>query len=608
MRKLSVWNEQYSPGESIDLLRDLALSHCLKGGKQGAEISQLVRSCRFRELCDYEFSYDLGATPEEVRHCRQALAFFTKLEDLDIGIDKEAVAYEKFVKSEELCASTNDIFDLRERGEFFFLPRVESVLYRAQRKIAYILGDVPSFEQLGFRFGPGATTRTRKRVASVRRKLSDKIACSQDLIPYVKTLLGEMPQLSYSTADVYVDDGEEIVASVPVLIEDASLSFVAKNAKTYRTIVTEPPLNSMFQLGVGDYMFERLARSGLNLRSQELNQNLACLGSLTDALATLDLESASDTVALGLVTDLLPFDWALFLSRGRSSRVRSSRNKDPITLSKFSSMGNGFTFPLESLIFWAIAGSCCERGEVVTVYGDDIILPTSRVALCVEVLTACGFIINRKKSYTTGPFRESCGKDYYRGMDVRPFYQKEWVSPRTLFILHNFYVRKGEADLAKRVRGWIHPCLQLFGPDGYGDGHLLGFHLKKVKPRHTRNGYSGYLFDTFTVKGRSDIRPAPGDYVLPAYSIYRRSPDTLLDVTELLSTQLASSRRTGFVPAASLLRSNFLQSDTFSTKVEGAPLPLADSANVDEPSHPTKVLTLPGSDGYKRISVYTLGS
>ena len=93
---------------------------------------------------------------------------------------------------------------------------------------------------------------------------------------------------------------------------------------------------------------------------------------------------------------------------------------------KFSSMGNGFTFELESLIFWALAQSVCEQLSLDTtnlsVYGDDIIVPARAVELLSQVFAYCGFTMNAKKSFSDSPFRESCGKHYFHGVDVTPFY------------------------------------------------------------------------------------------------------------------------------------------------------------------------------------------
>jgi len=54
----------------------------------------------------------------------------------------------------------------------------------------------------------------------------------------------------------------------------------------------------------------------------------------------------------------------------------------------------------------------------VRVYGDDIIIPTDMVSEALRSLTAYGFVVNRHKSFWNGKFRESCGGDFYDGIDV----------------------------------------------------------------------------------------------------------------------------------------------------------------------------------------------
>lgn len=661
MRKLADWLECYTVAESLDLLRDFALSHALEGGSVGRRIAGLIRACDFKALCEFELDYnDPQWTVGQLVHCRQALAFFTKLEHLDIGVDKVKTAWSKFEASESLCRETNELFEAWSSGRCSLLPGVDAVLFAAQRKIAHVLGPVPSLQKLRYRFGPGATTLTKKREASSRRKLYDGIACSEDLALGAHQLLSEMPAwadlhggpsalaesggdldgeipavrldlppLIPQLADVlasmsdgshpfgirFLDKGDVATAaseadglsaredpedlttppgrtSVPVQIMDGVLGFVAKNAKTYRGIVTEPPLNGVYQLALGDYIAKRLAKFGVDLTDQSLNRRLAKEGSLTGALATLDLSSASDTVAIELVHHLLPVDWALALSAGRSSSVVYKGNR--IYLEKFSSMGNGYTFALESLIFWALARSCCEANETVSVYGDDIIAPTHRVGLLTKILTSCGFILNKEKSYSSGPFRESCGADYYRGIDIRPFYQQDWISPADLFKLHNFYVRHLDPARAEMVLGHIHPSLRIFGPDGYGDGHLLSEDFpRKRKDRHRRLGYSGYVFDTFKHgTNREKSRPIPGDYVYALYSIYQRSAEDL--VQGVVGDSLPPHDFAKAYRAIQHLRRG---------KIIGDPIPEVKLENGDY----VKAASLPGIDGYKRISIYTLG-
>lgn len=556
MRFLSHWLQEYSQAESLDFLREIALAHSRLGGSEGRKLRSLIKQDKLNELCLYQIDLSReGWDPDELYHCRQVVALFSKLESFEIkGINKEEAALKAFWDAEALCKSTNEIFRLARQGRFHFPRDVAGQLHTAQRLIARVLsGDPPSREMLGYRFGKGATTLTKKRLASVRRKLADGVSCSDELLPAASAYLGELPALcevwaSSITRECY-DTEEESRYSIPVQIMDGRLEFVPKNAKTLRGTVTEPVLNGLVQLAFGDYLFPVLKRSGIDLRDQTRNQNLAREGSLTGALATLDLTSASDCIASELVFDLLPLEWAYRLAQCRTGHITVKGQR--VTLEKFSSMGNGFTFPLESLIFWALARAVCSSDEVVSVYGDDIILPSHRFTAMVKLLTAVGFIPNVNKSYHTGPFRESCGADFYSGIDVRPYFQKKWVSPATLFTMHNYYKRRGLEDFAERVQGYIHPELKVFGPDGYGDGHLIGDFEPKVKARFARLGYSGFLFETYAVVPKRDTSPeAANDSALPSYLAYRSegaeivpridvAPESLLRMPTRLSTAIA---------------------------------------------------------------------
>ena len=99
MRKIPHWMETYSPAESLDILRELAYSHAGEAGKPGIEIRKLVKAGDFRGLVEYEVDYELGLSAHQVYNLRQSLAFFSKLEELRIGIDKEAVAVQKFIEA-----------------------------------------------------------------------------------------------------------------------------------------------------------------------------------------------------------------------------------------------------------------------------------------------------------------------------------------------------------------------------------------------------------------------------------------------------------------------------------------------------------------------------
>jgi hypothetical protein len=54
----------------------------------------------------------------------------------------------------------------------------------------------------------------------------------------------------------------------------------------------------------------------------------------------------------------------------------------------------------------------------VRVYGDDLIVPVDHVQTVVQTLELFGAQVGSDKSFWTGRFRESCGKEYFNGVDV----------------------------------------------------------------------------------------------------------------------------------------------------------------------------------------------
>lgn len=580
----AVWDEKYSADDTIQIIQEFALSHALNGGSVGAELAVLIQNGDIRALCDYELDYN-SLSPGEAANCAQALAFYQKLDFPKIGYNRKERAKAKFIAAEQACKDTNEFLIMARDGALSMLPRYASVLHAARRKIARILGPVPILSQLKLRFGSGATTLTKKRDASAREYLSAGLACSEGLLPFAARLLEELPMLS----SLHAISEDEDSWSVPVQIMDAIADYVRKNAKIDRIIVKEPPLNVLIQVAVGQYLAdERLKPAGIDIRDQSINQKLALYGSKTGLVATLDLSNASDTISTELVYELLPWDWAFFLDAMRSKTIWL--DGEPIRQEKFSSMGNGFTFPLETLIFWAIASSSTDDG-FASVYGDDIIVSTTGADGVINSLRAFGFTVNESKSFVDGPFRESCGKDYHSGIDIRPVFVKGLLSQAGLFRLHNAYVRRHDHERAELVKKFINKDLAIYGPDGYGDGHLIGDWTPKTTRNHKSSGFGGVLFDTYTLKPLRDERYwRKGSRVLPYYSIYMSDHISAFECPDLgRDAQKA-----------------------FLTKISGvelASLPLPDLVVEDEDGVPQwhKAPSLPGYFGYRKISIYIFG-
>lgn len=585
--EIDSWTTPKNYDDSLQLIKKLALSHAYEGGTAGERIAAFISSDSFSALCDFDLDYT-DISVREARNCRQALSYFSKLEPLDLGRDRKATALAKFWEAESACKLTNEAFAALESGAFSIAPDVSAVIHTAMRKISRVLGDVPSFSELVYRFGPGATTLTKKRSASIVEKLSAGISCSEDLLPYVSRILEEMPHL----AELHScgDSADGTASLVDVLITPDVVEFVPKNAKTMRVITKGGSLSMMVQLALGDHISQNLAAFGVDLTNQATNKRLACQSSIDGLLATVDLSSASDTIAWRLVSHLLPYEWYLALDACRSSTAILDGKL--IRLEKFASMGNGFTFALESLIFWALSSSCTSD-DYASVYGDDIIVETACIPLLQRVFTTCGFTINMEKSYWAGPFRESCGGDYLLGIDIRPYYQKKLISGEELFKIHNFYVRNLDSARAKLVLDEISMNQRIYGPDGYGDGHLLGDWTPCRSNAHRRAGYGGSTFKTFKHVSRSDARHGRrGDPVLPLYNIYQSR------CQPVFSNELV-------IPDGNFGYASYLRIfKDHKHRIQYAPLEMPERTSQVN-GDIVKCPAYPGKDGHKIVSIYT---
>lgn len=521
------WTESSDSQSSLRFISKLACIFAGDGGETGLEIMKMILEKDYIGLLNFELSYDREWDKTQLINCRQALAFFQKNDSLDIGVDRKLAALTSFLESEKSCTRSNAIFRTAFYGSFNFEPNVTVILHDTRSLIRKVLGRVPNLGDLRLRFGPGATASIKRERASPCFKLGETPSCSLDL--YASGLLPELFRQIPHWLDCHAEDvdfGDGRYSAIEVETVTGKLQFVPKNAKTDRTIDSQPTLNTLVQAGVGDWMMRRLKRFGVDLRDQRPNQLLALQGSIDGQLATIDLRSASDTISYWLVKYLLPDDWFRLLNSCKCS-CTTLKGKT-ILLEKFCSMGNGFTFPLESLLFWALSKSAISfhdrlhaQCSTLSVYGDDIVCPTWAFCEICHLLEVCGFEVNLSKSFVHGKFRESCGSDFYDGINVRPYYCRTVVSARTLFTMHNAFYRNGREDVCKIIRNAIPTSLRLYGPDGYGDGHLVSLDWQPVfRKSQLRKGYGGSNFMTYSLVGRFVPTPYPGDYVTPLYSIY----------------------------------------------------------------------------------------
>lgn len=365
--------------------------------------------------------------------------FLGKSQNLPLKVDRKQVALEKFLAAEQRCSRTNEnLVSVLGSSE----PRIQRIVHSARGWVNKILGPVTAktwdkiSDQSGY--GPGATLSVRGDAVSMDAKYGNQ----------------EVTATSATTnLLLFSDNGLRRVISSIRIVEGGRLSFVPKDAKTDRPIVTEADVNIFFQRGIGRYLRSRLLNFGCDLNNQDWNRRLA-KRAYADSLATIDLASASDTVSIRTVELLVPKAWLRLLAIVRSPKT-DLPSGERIELEKWSSMGNGYTFELESLIFFAIACACVEDvgGSLgdVGVFGDDIIVPQTAYNTVTQVLELLGFETNEAKSFGEGCFFESCGRDFFCGADVRPiFARRKKYGKRSAYQEHSFYIYQ----LANRLRSW----------------------------------------------------------------------------------------------------------------------------------------------------------
>lgn len=346
-----------------------------------------------------------------------------KCSGFDIGIDRAATALAGWHESEDRCAFVNFMGGILETDVPEFNSLGAAVLSTASRKITSVLGDfsVDSwFRDSGF--SGGASTQRKRTESAIQNKFADNPHVTLDAYPLWRTLLWSSPCL------------QSLAIWDKVSIRNyGTFQTVPKDAKTERPIIIEPQGNMFFQKGLGTMIRNRLRRVGINLNDQSVNQGLAYNNSDID-VATVDLSAASDLISYETVKILFQHspEWFDALLRVRTPYVKVG--DAVLELEKFSGMGNGFTFELESLIFYCIAHACLELerefGElreqsVLSVYGDDIIINSKAVDTLYVALEYFGFKVNVEKSFSAGPFRESCGVHTFFGRDISPIYIKD---------------------------------------------------------------------------------------------------------------------------------------------------------------------------------------
>lgn len=220
----------------------------------------------------------------------------------------------------------------------------------------------------------------------------------------------------------------------------AKLTAVPKDSRGPRLICVHPAEAVWFQQGMRKTLERAITRRGVDRMSpagrvqfdtQVPNGRIALIASRRGHYATIDLKEASDRLSDRLVQALMGPYYKWF-GCCRASEV-VIRNK-VCHLGAYAPMGNATVFPVQSLIFWAICVAALHEAghkapNCAFVFGDDIIVPSEHAEHVMNVLSEFGLVVNARKSFTKGFFRESCGVDAYKGVNVTPVRWKLGINP-----------------------------------------------------------------------------------------------------------------------------------------------------------------------------------
>jgi len=370
--------------------------------------------------------------------------------------DANDVALAGFMESNRLCEAWGAKDDWSE-SDHILMGTLQSVIHKLFSTDLLLIDNLADLSPMGD-LGPGISAGCKHTDLYSKLYGSQLTASSVTIAELYQRFVKTMPR--WESAEFVRRTHFDACPSIC----NSRLNFVPKSNETTRTICAEPTLNMWYQRAYGKILEETLkSHFSIDLSDQQdVNRELCRLGSIDGSLATIDLKSASDSISMKLVEYLFPRHAVSILKLLRCPSTELP-NGDKVDLSMVSTMGNGFTFPLQTLLFscmvrcvFLLSGKALLRSKVHVkrlthygetsrsirignfgVFGDDIIIPTEMYGMMCRLLTLCGFRVNLTKSFAEGPFRESCGADFLNGINVRPVYLHDLQAEHSRFSFYN---------------------------------------------------------------------------------------------------------------------------------------------------------------------------
>lgn len=425
---------------------------------------------------------------------RQLTLMLGKIE-LPCSDARNARAIEAFLECEQEVRRRDRVMDqeLVKQFQSMSLRLFGDVLAAAD--LAVYRGEVKP------KHGPGATADRLR--GNAKFDLSEWTTRLESVFPYGDHAIPSWRYYYRLDAVRFLEPGQE---------RPVKVTLVPKTLKAPRVIAIEPTCMQFMQQGlmellVGPLEHDRVVGEMIGFTDQAPNRRMAQLGSSGEGLATLDLSEASDRVSNQHVRNLFAcfphLNEAVQACRSRKAVVprQPGKAQKVIRLAKFASMGSALCFPVEAMVFLTVVFVAMERAQGrrftrndisryagrVRVYGDDIIVPVDMLKTVITHLEAFGLKVNGDKTFGSGKFRESCGGDYYGGVDVTPVrVSHEFPSSRSdaektiaAVSLRNRLYEAGLWGTAAWMDAWLRP--------------LLGGHYPRIQPSSPLLGRVSFL-------------------------------------------------------------------------------------------------------------------
>jgi len=417
---------------------------------------------------------------------------------LECSIERQRRSIQRFVKCEQEVREFDSELSVRDLAEFTAMSDLlfGRVFDKVDRDVYY--------NRLIPKHGPGSTADGLKG----NQKFNQSVWTTrlEAVLPAGEYLL---PNWRFNASLGGVDFLEP-GAEVPVKV-----TLVPKTLKTPRVIAMEPTCMQYMQQALLRSFLEHFVKDDfltkvIGFDDQAPNQELARSGSLDQRTATLDLSDASDRVSNQLVRAMFHHHPS---ARAAFDATRSRRATLPdggvIRLAKFASMGSALCFPVEAMVFTTLIFLGIQRSlntslyrrdlnglsDSVRVYGDDLIVPVDHVHTIVQTLEHFGARVGLDKSFWTGRFRESCGREYFNGHDVsitrvRQGFPTQWqnaseveslVSLRNQLYMSGYWKTVGWLDDMLRG-GLVHFPVVLSSSSVLGRVSFLGYQAERLHP------------------------------------------------------------------------------------------------------------------------------